>query len=230
MHQDIQICWSSERAVIVDKPAGWLSVPARQSDDPRPCVGVALERQLDTRIWPVHRLDVPVSGLMIFALDEGAHRALNSAFERRLVQKTYEAWCPTTPALNLIHERRDEQRWASLLLRGKKRAYVSPKGKDALTLARPLGGFEHQGHELMRWHLKPHTGRSHQLRVHMVDYAAPIVNDVLYGGLALWPQHEDQIALRAVSLDLSQLSDRVGLPPSFELAPLLESLAGAATP
>lgn len=222
MHQEIRICWRSERAVIVDKPAGWLSVPARQSDDPRPCVGLRLEQQLDTRVWPVHRLDVPVSGLMIFALDEDAHRALNQAFERRLIQKTYEAWCPALDA-----PKAHQQRWASLLMRGKKRAYTSPKGKDALTIASPLERFERQGHQLMRWHLEPHTGRSHQLRVHMAEYAAPIINDVLYGGLELWPQRQDQIALRAVSIDLSQLPDRVSLPARFELEPLASAISAA---
>lgn len=223
MHQEIRVCWRSERAVIVDKPAGWLSVPARQSDDPRPCVGLRLEQQLNARLWPVHRLDVPVSGLMIFALDEDAHRALNQAFEQRLIQKTYEVWCPAQD----VPLAAQPQRWSSLLLRGKKRAYTSPKGKDALTIATPLERFEHLGQQLMRWHLEPHTGRSHQLRVHMAEYAAPIINDVLYGGLELWPKHQDQIALRAVSIDLSKLPDRVSLPASFEVEPLSRALRDA---
>ena len=81
----------NRRLCIVDKPAGWLSVPSRLgAADPRPCVGIALQEQLRCRLWPTHRLDEEVTGLLVFAKDAAAHRILNAAFAERLVHKTYQ--------------------------------------------------------------------------------------------------------------------------------------------
>ena len=67
--------------VVVDKPAGWLSVPSHAGTaDPRPVVGTRLQTQLGGRLWPVHRLDEDVSGLLLFARSAAAHRGLCSAF------------------------------------------------------------------------------------------------------------------------------------------------------
>ncbi len=200
--------------VVVDKPAGWLSVPSRiGADDARPCVGRVLEKVLATRLWPVHRLDVEVGGLLVFAKDAAAHRLLCGGFESHSVQKTYLAWtCGDLP-----HDASwaSPSRWQALLLRGKKRAYVHPAGKESVTLVSPL----HRVGDKTLWRLCPQTGRPHQLRVELARRQNPILGDVLYGSTKPWT---DGIALRAVELDLSALQGReqLALPAVLSLVNL----------
>ena len=231
-----QIVWRGLRAVIVDKPAGWLSVPGRGPDQERRCVGPWLQASLGQRLWPVHRLDAPVSGLLVFALDERAHRALNTAFEARQLHKTYEALALPSPDQALPAQ---PQRWESLLLRGKRRAYEHPQGKPSITEAEPPSRVAlADGRAAWLWRLHPLTGRPHQLRVHMARFAQPILGDALYGGPPLcgpWLQdqaqaqdeHEDGalIALRAVSLELGPLAQPLELPERVEASGLMAWLS-----
>ncbi len=199
--------------VAVDKPAGWLSVPARRRDDPRPCVGLELQRALETRIWPVHRLDEPVSGVLLFARSARAHRLANGWFERRQVRKLYQALTEGDP--EGLPEGEDVE-WRSSIKRGKRRAYESPRGRAALTRARFVGGRR----EGLAWELEPLTGRPHQLRVHLAARGFPVLGDALYGSGRAWPG--GGIALRAVRLDLGACpgAREAGLPVRIEAAPL----------
>lgn len=203
--------YESRRVVVIDKPPGWLSVPSRQGDeDERLCVGRVLQAQLGTRLWPVHRLDAEVSGLLMFAKDADAHRMLCAGFEHRQVRKTYLAW--STGPLPDGHKVRCTERWVSLLLRGKKRAYVHRAGKEAVTMATPLWV---DGKRAL-WQLCPKTGRPHQLRVELFLHGCPILGDALYGSTQPW---RSGIALRAFELDLTDLEtrDELALPKKISL-------------
>jgi tRNA pseudouridine32 synthase/23S rRNA pseudouridine746 synthase len=208
--------FQSERWAACDKPPGWLSVPSRMGRaDPRPVLGLALETALGRRVWPVHRLDLEVSGLILFALDAEAHRCASRWFETHDVRKTYEAWTTVaTPAPP------DEQEWRCRLARGKKRAFEAPHGKDAVTLARALDLVTYGAHTLQRWRLQPLTGRSHQLRYELARHGHPIVGDALYGSEL--PFRPDAIALRSVQLDFRTCKEHaaLGLPDTLEAVPL----------
>lgn len=214
----LPIVWQGPRAVVVDKPAGWLSVPSRLGeDDARPCVGTTLEEQLGTRLFPVHRLDLEVSGLLLFAKDADAHRRLCQGFEAHTIEKTYRAIGEGPPPAELLGG--VEVSWTTTLLRGKRRAYVHPAGKPSRTDVRLLGTRD--GRPVFE--LKPRTGRAHQLRVELARHGCPIRGDVLYGAR---PQDEAAIALRALVLDFSAFGDaaRLGIPsrialPQGEYAP-----------
>ena len=199
--------------VAVDKPAGWLSVPARRRADPRPCVGLELQRALGSRIWPVHRLDEPVSGVLLFARTARAHRLANGWFEQRQVRKFYQALTEGDPA-GLVGGKRVE--WRSSIKRGKRRAYESPGGRPAVTRARFVG----RRREGLAWELEPLTGRPHQLRVHLAARGFPVLGDALYGAARPWPG--GGIALRAVRLELEACPGArdAGLPVRIEVAPL----------
>ena len=186
----IHVLYESASIVIVDKPAGVPTIPDRFGSD---CVQAVLARERSERLWVVHRLDREVSGVLVFARTAEAHRTLSMAFEDHTVHKTYEALTDGTHAAG-------DHRFENKLLRGKKRAYVSPHGKPAITLATCLGPSS-QG---LRWRLHPVTGRNHQLRVHLAGVGCPIRGDVLYGAVGTWP---DGIALRAVAIDLPTLAD-----------------------
>lgn len=200
----LPVVFANAQVVVVDKPAGWLSVPSRLgADDARPCVGLTLQAELGARLWPTHRLDEEVSGLLLFARSADAHRQLCQGFEAHLIDKTYRAVCEgALPADAALGETR---RWTATLLRGKKRAYLHPAGKLALTDVTLLAVEDGRS----TWQLEPRTGRSHQLRVELGRRGCPIVGDQLYGSQA--PFAGGGIALRAVSLSFQRLPGRAEL-------------------
>jgi tRNA pseudouridine32 synthase/23S rRNA pseudouridine746 synthase len=204
------VVWRNAHLVAIDKPPGWLAVPGRpteqdreRKDDSRPVVGRWLEKELGARVFPVHRLDEPVSGLLLFALDPHAHRALNDAFATRAVGKTYEAWTEAGPTGT---DTGGPVTWRSKLCKGKRRTFEAPHGKVAETVATWLGPHTTPAGIVQAWRLLPLTGRPHQLRVHLAAAGCPILGDALYGGPA-WPTARG-IALRAVQIDLSNVRER----------------------
>ena len=186
----IAILQQNSDFIAVDKPAGLPTIADRFGSD---CVHAQLQAQTGERLWIVHRLDREVTGVLLFARTAAAHRALSMAFEGRQVAKTYEAWCEgPAPAWHTAH-------WENTLLRGKKRAYLHPIGKLAITDAT----FEGPAADGLsqRLLLRPLTGRSHQLRVHVAGVGLPVVGDGLYG--ANRPFRLAEIALRAVELRIA---------------------------
>ncbi|MEW6055728.1 MAG: RNA pseudouridine synthase [Bdellovibrionota bacterium] len=193
-----QVCFENESFVVFDKPSGWLSVPSRLGTrDPRPCLSAALNK---VKLYPVHRLDEEVSGLVLFAKTPGAHRLANQWFETRKVRKTYQAWTELGPQETLLLlDRKREFEWHSTLSRGKKRAYESSHGKKAITHAVFCEKKAFNGAEILIWRLNPLTGRSHQLRYELSHRGFPILGDTLYGARTSFLARS--IALRAVQLD-----------------------------
>lgn len=214
----MRILFQNESFAAVEKEAGWLTTPARFGEkDPRPVLGLELQRQLGRQVFPVHRLDFEVSGLVLFALDAKAHSQANTLFEGKRVRKVYQALTenknPVAPDLNQVFE------WKARILRGKKRAFESPHGKPSLTEAQYLGvgemaGFG-SGH---RWELRPVTGRSHQLRFDLSRHGFPIVGDVLYGADPS-RTFDSKIALCSISLSFqdADFCQRWKLPSVLEL-------------
>jgi len=218
--------------IATDKPAGWLSVPSRQGQaDARLCLGRHLEVQLGVRLWPVHRLDQEVTGLILFAKDEAAHRQASQWFEQRQVAKTYEALtgaaalpAPGAPALlgsGVLPGAGTTFTWQSRLLRGKRRAYSSPYGKPSETQATFIGSKQVGAVTAGFWQLHPHTGRPHQLRYDLSRHGFPILGDVLYGSLTPCPT--PGIALRCVQLDFTACANfaALGLPVLLQAPGLL---------
>jgi tRNA pseudouridine32 synthase/23S rRNA pseudouridine746 synthase len=182
---DPAIVLLDEHIVVVDKPAGMPSVPARTPLDP-PSVVERLAAGIGA-VEAVHRLDRDTSGLLVLARTPHARAALGRAFEQRHVQKTYLAVVagglpadagtihlplaadpnePPRQRVDPILGRRAESRWRRL-------AEAADDGRRLTLVA-----------------LEPITGRSHQLRAHLAWLGAPIAGDPLYGaggptGLAL---------------------------------------------
>ncbi len=204
----------NEHFIIVDKAPMVLSVPSRLGEeDERIVLGRILEQDLGVTIYPVHRLDFEVQGLIIFAKTLKAHKAGNSWFEKKEVFKTYEAL--TKPLSNQSVESfkiGEDYVWKSKLLRGKKRTYISPHGKDSVTKARLMkieDGIYH-------WELNPVTGRSHQLRFELFRHHHPIIGDELYSSEMKFSAAG--IALRAFKIDFSHALNY----KNFSLPDLLE--------
>jgi tRNA pseudouridine32 synthase/23S rRNA pseudouridine746 synthase len=206
----IAIIFENKDFCIADKPPGLLSVPSRKGTlDERPVLGTLLEKQMKHRVWPCHRLDLEVSGLVMFALNPEAHSSANKWFEDRSIKKAYQAlseYGATPPSTETVF-------WRSKLMRGKKRAYEAAFGKESKTEARCLGVYPHDNQKYLAWKLTPHTGRPHQLRYEMAKNVGPILGDSLYGSKT--SHFHDGIALVAVSLDFTACSsaEKFGLPP-----------------
>ncbi|MEN0057965.1 MAG: RNA pseudouridine synthase [Bdellovibrio sp.] len=222
--QIIQIVFENDQFVICDKPHGVLSTPARFEDEDRRCLGVELQTMLKMQIYPVHRLDYEVSGLVMYAKSAEAHRLANAWFEKKEIQKTYRAWTtkqdfshiPDTvfnPRTMINLQKSNKFEWKSKILRGKKRAYESAQGKVSLTLAEFL---EANSEGFLQWNLQPVTGRSHQLRFDLSRQGFPILGDKLYGSSVDYGL--EKIALRSFKLDFSNCSGAgvLGLPSIIE--------------
>lgn len=175
--RELRVVYEDEAVVVVDKPSGMLSVPGNVG---RLSVADVLrrERGVDCFLEPAHRLDMATSGLLIVAKTEQALRQLHAQFARREVRKRYRAvldGIPHAPVSGTI----------SLPLAAdpidRPRQIVDYEhGKPAVTDYRILSARDGKT-EILLW---PHTGRTHQLRVHCAHadgLGVPIVGDELYG-------------------------------------------------
>jgi tRNA pseudouridine32 synthase/23S rRNA pseudouridine746 synthase len=169
-----RIVYCDDWLLVVDKPAGLLSVPGR-GPEKADCLAARLQA-LHPEARVVHRLDEATSGLMLFARHAEAQRRLGAAFERRAVGKRYVAVVDGRPAaargrialpLAADWPRRPLQRVD--FERGR------PSRSDWIRLEAP--GVDA---DACRLALRPHTGRSHQLRVHLAAIGHPILGDALY--------------------------------------------------
>lgn len=177
----LDIVFENEEMIVVNKEAGMVVHPSAGHSsgtlvnavlgyDPD-LEGIAGEE----RPGVVHRLDKETSGLILLAKNERAHRWLQDQFRLHKVNKTYLALVdgkPPTPSGRVeAHIGRD--------LRNRKRmAVVSEnKGRNAISEYRTIEEFKK--HTLLEFH--PHTGRTHQIRLHCVFLNCPIVGDKVYG-------------------------------------------------
>ena len=195
---DPRIVFLDEHVVVVDKPGGMPSVPARSPLEPI-CVGARLA-ELHGPLEAVHRLDRDTSGLLVLARNAPARAALGRAFEARDVRKRYLAVVTGSPPRDsgVVHlPLADDPN-----LPPRKR--VDPvAGRPATSRWRSLATAGPPDHELTLLELEPVTGRSHQLRAHLAWLGLPIVGDRLYGPVGKAPPDPATAASdRAVPLAL----------------------------
>lgn len=139
-----------------------------------------------------HRLDRPVSGVLLLAVTPRAARQLSRQFERRQVAKAYVALVAVGPdADSALPEEGEERLWTDSIgkvpeeARGRIVAATDPEGRGAETVVRRAGIVPAAGEgarALLR--LEPRTGRMHQLRIQAAARGLPILGDALYGGPA----------------------------------------------
>jgi RluA family pseudouridine synthase len=178
MPTSIPVLFSDDALLVVDKPAGLLSIPDRWDPD-APVASSELEKDWG-RLFVVHRLDKDTSGVLIFGRSADAHRALSAAFEAREVKKAYRAlvrglpdWEETSCELPLKPDGDRLHRTIADAHRGK------PSATFFSVMARYPGGSGFGGAALVE--AKPSTGRTHQIRVHLAALGHPCLCDPLYG-------------------------------------------------
>ena len=171
----LDILYIDEDVLVVNKPSGLLTVPGKE---------LKHHDSLELRVkieYPnsflVHRLDMDTSGVIIFALSKSTQRSLNLQFEKRIVKKLYEA-----RVFGNIKED-DGSINLPLMVDWPNRPLQkidAKEGKSALTHWQVL---DREG-DVTRVALMPETGRTHQLRVHMMSLGHTILGDRFYGNVA----------------------------------------------
>jgi 23S rRNA pseudouridine1911/1915/1917 synthase len=175
----LTVLFEDEHLAVIDKPAGLVVHPAPGHWDDTlvnalVARGTTLSGGAEGRPGIVHRLDRDTSGLMVVAKTDLAHRRLGAAIAARRVRRTYAAlaWghldqSPTVIEASLARHPADRKRMA-----------VTAAGRAARTDAFVVARFDVA--ELLR--LELHTGRTHQIRVHLEHIGHPIVGDPVYAG------------------------------------------------
>jgi tRNA pseudouridine32 synthase/23S rRNA pseudouridine746 synthase len=168
--EPLRILHDDHEIVVVDKPAGLLSVPGK-GEHLADCLIARVQAVFPTARL-VHRLDRDTSGVMVFALTPLAQRHLGWQFEERRAKKSYVA--------RVRGEMAGREGVVDLPLKvdweNRPRQMVAPDGRPAVTRWKALRA---KGGET-RVRLFPETGRSHQLRVHMLAIGHPILGDPFY--------------------------------------------------
>src|ERR1044072_2088849 len=164
--------YEDEDYIIVNKPAKLLAIPDR-FDANIPSVRSMLQAELNGQVFVVHRIDRETSGVIAFAKNEAAHKHLSGLFERHEVGKFYAGLVLGTPSPEsgrIEAPIADHPGIAGRMVTAK-------KGKASVTDYLVVESWPL--YALMQWQI--HTGRTHQIRVHMSSIGHPIVCDELYG-------------------------------------------------
>lgn len=190
---ELEILYEDDDCVVINKPVGLLS-HSKGAFNPEATVATWLRGRLTSmegeRAGIVHRLDRATSGVMICAKTDAAHAWLQKQFSQRRVKKMYTTVIrgtlnPSEAVIDMPIERNPK---APATFR------VGVNGKSALTQYKVL--TEGQKYSLVE--LRPETGRTHQLRVHLAHQGHAIVGDYMYNG-----EVADRLYLHATSLELT---------------------------
>lgn len=180
--KDSDILWEDRWLLIARKPKG---MPSLQTLDPKRDYFLAAVKRLliargekDPYLVLHHRLDVETSGVMLFCKKKSLNKKVGELFSQRKIQKTYQALC---------HYKHDHD-FKNKSWEVKNYLKKSDGRPLRMSVVEKSGDFAHTHFRLIEKHentvlieAKPHTGRTHQIRVHLAHQSLPIVNDSLYG-------------------------------------------------
>ena len=206
---DITLLYQDDALLVLNKPAGLLSVPGRGADK-QDCLSARVQALFPDALV-VHRLDMATSGLLLMARGGYAQRTINHAFAHGLVQKRYVAQVAGLLDPDGIWRTIDlaiAVDWPRRPLR-----IIQADGKASQTRWRCVA--QDTQRQSSRVELEPLTGRSHQLRLHMQAIGHPILGDALYAypqALAMAPR----LLLHACALSLEHPHN--GTPMHWECA------------
>jgi tRNA pseudouridine32 synthase/23S rRNA pseudouridine746 synthase len=166
-----QVIFRDEHLLVVDKPHFLPMIPTGRFL--RETLLVRLKRTFDLpHLTPIHRLDRETAGVVIFSHNLATRGTYQSMFQKRSIRKTYEALAP------VLQGREFPFTYRSRMVDGDKFFVMreeagEPNSETVVELLETRG-------DVARYRLHPHTGRKHQLRLHMASLGVPILNDAFY--------------------------------------------------
>jgi len=196
-----------EHILVADKPHFLPVVPAGRFSRETLLARLKMRTGLE-HLVPVHRIDRETAGLVIFSHDPATRGAYASLFQRREVEKVYEALAHAHGGIDLPLTRR------SRVVRGEpffrmKEVEGEPNSETHIEALGQTGG-------LMLYRLRPLTGRKHQLRVHLSALGIPVINDTLYPEAMPAGPEDFSRPLKLLARVLSFRDPLTGRPRHFE--------------
>ena len=207
-----QIIYADDSLLVLNKPAGLLSVPGRGADK-QDCLSYRVQQRCPDALV-VHRLDMATSGLMLMAREADMQRLLSSLFEQREIHKRYiavvDGHMQGDELTNVENESEDSWQLVDLPIavdwpNRPLRIIDANHGKPSQTRWRVISFDENT--QTTRVELEPITGRSHQLRVHLKALGHPILGDALYAPVQVLAK-ADRLLLHATALEFIHPASR----------------------
>ncbi|MFT7485358.1 MAG: 23S rRNA pseudouridine1911/1915/1917 synthase [Candidatus Paceibacteria bacterium] len=200
MSAALEVLHCDNHLLVLNKPAGLPTVPDDSGDASLLDLGKAWIKTEYNKpgavfLGVVHRLDRPVSGVLLFARTSKAAERLSQQFRERETEKVY--WGLVLETLEKTSGEIEHWLWKD---RDRNRVHVVDEGREGAKFARTSYRYLGQKQGGTWLELRPHTGRSHQLRVACASLGSPLLGDLKYG--AERPLSDKSIALHARRLGI----------------------------
>ncbi len=183
MNIPYSILFRDEVLIAVNKPSGHLVHPSDAPQEDDLVVMKRLRDQIGMHVNPIHRLDRPTSGVLLFGLNATATKKMCAQFQNGEITKKYLAVVKGIPT---------EREWEC---REPVRKQEKALPRDAYTSFKCLYTERHErlGNTLSLIEATPHTGRHHQIRKHLLHQGYPIIGDYFYAGISHSDQHGEAL-------------------------------------
>jgi len=184
LYSDLEICYRDEHIICINKPVGMLSHRTSIDAHEKTNALAAFRDQINRYVYPVHRLDKPTSGLLLFALDKETAASLTEKFTQKTISKKYlgivrgyteDAFCIDYP-LKKMYDKKDKH--------STKESQPQEAITQIKTLARTELNYSTGKYPTSRFSLieaLPQTGRQRQIRRHLKHIFHPLVGDTAHG-------------------------------------------------
>ncbi|MBK1791788.1 pseudouridine synthase [Persicirhabdus sediminis] len=180
MSEELCIIYQDEYLVAVDKPAGHLVHPADVPQDGDLVAMKILRDQIGQHVFPIHRLDRPTSGVLLFGLEKSVTKKLHAALREHEFEKVYWAAVLGKPSADAwgCHQplRKDDDA-------PEKSAHTSFRVLTSCHAESLAGIPDIDEATVTLLEAIPHTGRFHQIRRHLLHHGMPIIGDYRYAGI-----------------------------------------------
>lgn len=182
-----EILYQDDDLIAINKPSGWLVHRSWLDKNETVVVMQTLRDQIGQHVFPIHRLDRPTSGVLLFALSSDVARIMSEEFAKKQIEKTYHAIVrgyvegeavidyPLVEELDKIADKFTNKNKPA------QDAVTFYKSISKIEVPIKVGKFETARYSFVE--LKPQTGRKHQLRRHMKHIFHPILGDSKHGDL-----------------------------------------------